>query len=419
MAIAEAPVADRQLEITREESVEAVSQERTTARPDMFLLSLLAVGHAVTDSYGQSLLSPMFPEIARRLGLGLAQVGGLPVMMGLSASLAQPLLGWISDRKPRWCMVALGPLLAAIVIGFVGYARTFWELAALLFVAGIGIGSFHPQGAALARQAGRGSGLAMSAFTVGGNVGFGLAPIMGGLYVAWFGLNHLYFAALPAALFAGVMMASFYRREGFQAAVRKNAPTAKEGPSNPVALTALTATVVVRSAVQIGMATFLPFLVEQRFPAEQHGAMKALAVSAFLLASAVSGPLGGLLSDRYGRRRLMAWSFLLAPWPMLLAFQQPGPVMLALLSAGAFLLMLPHPGNVVMAQEFMPKSAGIAASLITGFAWGLAQLLAMPLGRIAELTSLSAALTGLCLVPLLGVFLVLPIPERVPHTSHA
>ena len=38
----------------------------------------------------------------------------------------------------------------------------------------------------------------------------------------------------------------------------------------------------------------------------------------------------------------------------------------ALLAFGAFLLMLPHPGNVVMAQEFMPRSAGIAASMITG-----------------------------------------------------
>ena len=49
------------------------------------------------------------------------------------------------------------------------------QLGVLLFLAGAGIGAYHPQGAALARQAGRGSGLAMSAFTVGGNIGFGLA----------------------------------------------------------------------------------------------------------------------------------------------------------------------------------------------------------------------------------------------------
>lgn len=379
---------------------------------DRFRLGLLAVGHAVTDSYGQSLLSPMFPQIAQRLGLSLADVGGLPMMMGLSASLAQPLLGWVSDRKPRWCMVAIGPLLAALFIGFVGHTRSYAELGLLLFLAGIGIGAYHPQGATLARRAGRGSGLAMSAFTVGGNVGFGLAPIMGGLYVALFGLERLYFSALPALIFSVVMAYAFYTRMPEESSAQKRAAAAKEGKANPVALAALTATVVVRSGVQIGMTTFLPFLVEQRFPPEQHTAVKSAAVSAFLLASAFAGPLGGLLSDRFGRKPVMVWSFLLAPWPLLFAFQQPGYALIACLAFGAFILMLPHPANVVMAQEFMPRSAGIAASLITGLAWGLAQILALPLGAIAEATSLSAALTGLCVVPLLGAFLVIPIPSE-------
>lgn len=396
-------------------SAQAVKVEGgARARPDGLWLGLLAVGHAITDSYGHSLLSPMFPEIASRLGLSLAQVGGLPMMMGLSASLAQPLLGWVSDRRPRWCMVAVGPVIAAVFIGFVGHARGYWELAALLFLAGIGIGAYHPQGATLARKAGRGSGLAMSAFTVGGNIGFGLAPVLGVLYVAWFGLERFYFAALPALVFAIVMAVTFYSRPAVDEDARRAGRINENADGgNPLALAALTATVVVRSAVQIGMTTFLPFLVQQRFEASQHGAMRSAAVSAFLLASAFAGPLGGHLSDRYGRKRLMLWSFLLAPWPMLLAFQMPGIGLIALLSLGAFILMLPHPSNVVMAQELMPRSAGIAASLITGLAWGLAQILALPLGGIADLTSISAALTGLCLLPLLGALLVSPIPDRL------
>jgi MFS transporter, FSR family, fosmidomycin resistance protein len=385
--------------------------DETAGRRDRSRLWLLALGHAVTDSYGQSMLSPMFPEIASRLGLTLAQVGGLPVMMGLSASLAQPLLGWLSDRRPRWCLVAFGPLLAAVVIGFVGHAHSYWTLGLLLFVAGIGTGAFHPQGAALARQAGHGSGLAMSAFTVGGNLGFGLAPILGVLYVRWFGLEHLYVSALPAVLFAAAMAWVFYRG-GFRQPEAPAGAHADRGPGNPRALAALTGTVVIRSAVQIGMTTFLPFLVIQRFPVELHETLKSAAVSAFLLASAFAGPLGGHLSDRFGRRAVMIWSFLLAPWPLLLAFQAPGLGLIALLAFGAFILMLPHPGNVVLAQELMPRSAGIAASMITGLAWGVAQLLALPLGKLAEATSLQTALTSLCLLPLLGVLLVLPIPEK-------
>src|SRR5437763_14853498 len=106
--------------------------ERAAPGVDRFRLALLAVGHAVTDSYGFSLLAPMFPDIARRLALTHGQIGGLPVVMGLSASLAQPLLGWISDRHPRWCMVAVGPLFAALLMGWIGHARGYWDLAALM-----------------------------------------------------------------------------------------------------------------------------------------------------------------------------------------------------------------------------------------------------------------------------------------------
>jgi FSR family fosmidomycin resistance protein-like MFS transporter len=389
----------------------------SAARPHRFRLGLLAVGHAVTDTYGQSLLSPMFPEIARRLSLSLAEVGGLPVMMGLSASLAQPLLGWVSDRRPRWCLVAFGPLAAAVFISLVGRAGTYWQLGLVMFLAGLGIGAYHPQGAMLARIAGRGSGLAMSAFTVGGNIGFGMAPLLGAFYLRYVGLDRLWVAILPAALFAGVMLAAFYAGEGFHAEVRRSAANPPGGKANRAALAALTATVVVRSAVQIGITTFLPFLVVERFPAASQGWARAAGVSAFLLASAFAGPLGGHLSDRFGRRSVMFWSFLLAPWPLLLALRMPDYSMIALLALGGFVLMLPHPGNVVMAQEFLPRSAGIAASMITGLAWGVAQLLAMPLGRLADVTSLSTALSALAVVPLVGVLLVAPIPEGRPAWS--
>ena len=152
-------------------------------------LWLLAGGHAVTDTYGQSFLAPIFPLLATHLRLSLDQIGGLPGMMGLAASLGQPLWGYISDRWPRVRLVALGPAVAAVCCASIGLAHSYWTLALCLFVTGLGIGAFHPQAAALARAAGRGRGLAMSVFTVGGNVGYGLAPLLATLYLAIFGLR--------------------------------------------------------------------------------------------------------------------------------------------------------------------------------------------------------------------------------------
>ena len=73
----------------------------------------------------------------------------------------------------------------------------------------------------------------------------------------------------------------------------------------------------------------------------------------------------------------MTWTFALAPWFLVSSFWLPGYACIAGLVFGGFILAMPHPANVVMAQELMPRRAGIAASLITGLAWGLAMMLAM------------------------------------------
>jgi FSR family fosmidomycin resistance protein-like MFS transporter len=403
-------VSARLVDIATGEDVAVGERSAAGDRPRLYLLAL---GHAVTDTYGHSLLAPMYPLLASRLQLTLGDVGGLVAMMGLTSSLAQPVWGYVSDRWPRLLLVALGPAVAALFCTGVGLATNYWTLAFCLVMTGLGLGAFHPQGAAMARRAGRGSGLAMSVFTVGGNIGYGLAPLLAAAYLAVLGMRHLSIAALPGLLVAVALTGVFrYRRP--RHARHRDAPSSNGHlpAADGAALGFLTATVVLRSAVQIGMTTFLPFLVIQRFPHVRAAAAGGLVVSCFLLSSALSGPIGGHLSDRVGRKRIMIWSFLLAPWPLMLAFRLPGYWFLPGLALGGFLLMLPHPANVVMAQEFMPRSAGIAASMITGLAWGVAQLFAGPLGLAARHFGIEAALTGLGLLPILGAALVFPIPER-------
>ena len=180
----------------------------------------------------------------------------------------------------------------------------------------------------------------------------------------------------------------------------------------------LTATVAVRATVQVGITTFLPFYLHTHaLPGIGPAAARGMAVSAFLLANGLAGPLGGHLSDRLGRKRVMLWSFLLSAPPLILAFRIPGSAGLAALALGGSILALPQPANVIMAQELMPESAGIAASLITGLAWGLAMLLALPLGVVADHYGVGVVLRGLALLPILGVPLVLPIPEAPQRSA--
>jgi FSR family fosmidomycin resistance protein-like MFS transporter len=299
----------------------------------------------------------------------------------------------------------------------VGHMPSYGWLLVCVFVTGMGIGAFHPQGAALAKRASGGGSLAMSAFTVGGNIGFGLAPLGATLALHTLGLQRLQWISLPGLVLAAAIWWSL-RRTGDESArpapaaraPRSAAPHASPSARRP--LTFLTASVAVRAAVQVGMTTFLPFyLVSHGLPGISREAAKGLTVSAFLLANAFAGPLGGHLSDRLGRKPVMLWSFLLSVLPLVLAFQTSGYLSVALLTLGGAILAMPHPSNVIMAQELMPERAGIAASLITGLAWGLATLLAIPLGALGDHWGIGTVLRCLALLPLLGAPLVLPIPD--------
>src|SRR5437870_2120857 len=124
----------------------ALLSERGASAPDRRRLALLALGHAVTDSYGASFLSPIFPLLAARLGLNMAMGGSL----------------------------------------------------------------------------------AMSAFTVGGNIGFGLAPLVAAFALRTLGLGRLYWVSLPGLLLGLVMWRVVSQdetgRSGVQAFRRSGGP---------------------------------------------------------------------------------------------------------------------------------------------------------------------------------------------------
>jgi FSR family fosmidomycin resistance protein-like MFS transporter len=283
-----------------------------------------------------------------------------------------------------------------------------------MFLAGIGIGAYHPQGASLASAASRGSGLAMAAFTVGGNIGFGVAPLLGWVYFKLFGLERFYLAAVPGIAFAVWMLLMLRRTDNRMFERSPASRSEQDGKGDPVALALLTGTVAVRAGVQIATSVFMAFLLRERSPdlgapwVTPIGAA-AIALGIYLLATAVSGPIGGHLTDRFGRRAVMIASLAAAPIVFHFALQLTGWPMVVALAAGGFVLMLPHPANVVMAAEYMPRSAGVAASMITGLAWALGQFLSWPLGALAERIGVPAALGWVYWLPLFGVVLVLPL----------
>jgi MFS transporter, FSR family, fosmidomycin resistance protein len=369
-------------------------------------LILVSLGHFTIDSYS-SFFSPLLPLLVNKLHLNLTLVGTLVACAALSSSFAQPLFGFFADRVQRPWFVAFGPLVAAVFMSAIGLAPSYGALVALLMLGGIGVAAFHPQAAVIASELTPSRSMAMSVFVTGGTLGFSLGPLFAVSVVSAVGIDHTWVAMFPGLVMSSLLLAWFVR-------VAPRARHAGAVPAfselRPVArpLTLLYFAVVFRSAVSYGFMTFLPLRLHQ------HGFTVSVGgwlLTAYLALGAMGGFFGGWLADRWGGRRVVVTSFMLAI-PLYFAFlylpDVPGLVALVL---GSFALQSSLPVNVVLGQELSPRHSSTISSLLMGAAWGVGALLIGPIGALADHYGLTAALTTLACMLLGGLACASALPR--------
>ncbi|MGH2668970.1 MAG: MFS transporter, partial [Candidatus Eiseniibacteriota bacterium] len=372
-------------------------------------LWLLALAHFTIDAYS-SFFSPLLPLLVAKLDLSLTRVGTLVALAALSSSFAQPVFGLIGDRLRRPWFIAFGPLMAACFLSGIGMAPGYGVLVALLMLGGIGVAAFHPQAAALAADLSPRRGLAMAIFVTGGTLGFALGPLLAVTVVGAFGLERTWVAAFPGLLMTGLLLAWFARVRPHP---HHHRPRPRLSGLKPVLgpLTLLYFVVVCRSAVSYGFMTFLPlYLNRQGWSVAHAGAI----LTVHLTLGALGGFLGGWLADRWGGRRVVVRSFLLAT-PLYVAFLfLPDWRGLVCLVVGGFFLQASLPVNVVMGQELSPEHSSTIASLLMGAAWGVGALLIGPVGALADARGLHTALLVLASLLAVGFLcgMALPRPRR-------
>jgi MFS transporter, FSR family, fosmidomycin resistance protein len=363
--------------------------------------------HFIVDGYG-NILAPLLPLLLVRLDLTLAAAGTLTMLFQLAASVSQVGFGHLADRwRPR-ALLMIGPLVSVGVLSLAGAATSTPMLAAILMIGGLGGAAFHPPAAALAyRLGGTRAGLAMSVHITGGSLGFSLGPLLFAPFAQRFGLEWTPLLALPGLIVIGVLLArvphfSFPHAAG--QGLRALRPVARP-------LTLLYSIVVLRTLTSLSFATFMPVMLTR------HGlsvAYAGTAVAIYLFASGIGGFLGGPAADRFGPRRVIALSLLLAAPFLLAASLSTGWPFVVLVAIGGFFLQSTLPVNVTFGHALAPVSAATVSSLMMGFAWGSGGLSVPFVGMAADRIGIEAALGALSLVPIAAAALALPLPERPP-----
>ena len=375
-------------------------------------ITLLSTAHFVLDSYS-SFLFQLLPLMAMRLRLTPAQAGLVPPMLTVASSLMQPVYGVISDRYLKRSMVVFGPLIAAIFLSCMGRANSLNELIALAIIGGIGVGMFHPQGAALVSRAatadghGKRQGMMMSVFSSSGTVGYALGPLLVAMMVNHYGLENSWYTAIWGVAFWVVL---FRYCPPLELRAREEGAPALTDLLRAawVPLTLLYFAVVLRSAVAVSVQTYWPFALKSFGMTEmEYGSTLA----GFLFFGGVGGFFGGLLADRLGARRVSMVAMLMATPLLLAAFSTRGTMSNVFLMAGGTVLNLPIPISVVMAQRLVPGGASTVSALMMGFAWGAGALMTPIVGAMSEKLGFAHALMIAAVAPLVSAGLMWLYPK--------
>ncbi|ONI50223.1 MULTISPECIES: MFS transporter [unclassified Streptomyces] len=313
-------------------------------------ITLLSIGHACVDVY-QGAVAALVPYFVAERAYTYAAVSGIVLAASLLSSVAQPLFGLATDRRAMPWLLPVSTLVGGLGIALSGLGDSYALTLLFVGIGGVGVAAYHPESARVARVASGGSHTAMGWFSLGGNLGFALAPVL--------------------------------------------------------------VAVVCRSVVFIGLSTFIAFYVRQRTGGGAAAGTAALVV--LYLGGAVGTVLGGALAERWDRVTVVRRSYLLTVGAVAGLVLLPGSsalyVCIALTSAG---LYVPFSLQVTLAQDYLPNRVGTASGITLGLTVSVGGLFSPLIGRLADATSLRTALLPLIAMPALSwlLFLTLTEPAR-------
>jgi MFS family permease len=258
-------------------------------------LILITIAH-FAHHFLLTLLTPLLPYLQKDLMLDNTQIGILNSAFSIPYGLSHIPFGWLTDRVDSRLLILIGISGAAAAGLLVGLSPTYILIVAALILLGTVSGSYHPVSAPLVsasvdvKQRGRALGL----HQIGGTASHFLTPIIAAGIATYFGWRGSFIIlSIPTILF-GILLYFVLGRMNY--AGKDNYQHHGEAKKDDASFT-------------FSWGRIISFLILSVV-----GYTIITGIIAFVVYSAGfwAGPLGGYLSDRFGRVRVTLGASLLA-----------------------------------------------------------------------------------------------------------
>ncbi len=390
-------------------SVNSVAEQRND--PDKFQwggVLLISFCHMIHDIY-TSFLSPLLPLLIEKLSINLTQAGLLGTIVQLP-SLLNPLIGRWADKGDRARLfIVLGPVLTSVPMSLLGLAPTYSVLILILLVVGISTSVFHvPAPVMVGRLSGDRKGLGMSFFMIGGESARMLGPLAAVGAVSLWGLEG-YYPVMVVGIASSIII--YMRFKDVPVSLNRRSPgSLREAyiEIKPI-MKPLTLILFSRGFMHGSLATFLPIFIKQ----ETGSLWLAGAALAMYEASGVAGIFtAGPLSDTIGRKRILGFQLMSAPFFLLLFIALSGWLKGIALILTGFTLLSTTPVMLAMIQEHAKNSPSAANGFYMMISFIARSAVIVLIGFCGDLVGLKITYYISAVMGIAGIPFLLMLPEN-------
>ncbi len=379
-------------------------------RPVMPVLAALSVAHLLNDLV-QSMIPAMYPLLKETYRLDFLQVGLITLAFQVTSSLLQPLLGWLTDRKPWPHAMVAG--MASTLAGLVGlsFAGSYGMVLVSAALIGLGSAVFHPEATRMARHAAAGrQGLAQGVFQVGGHAGYAAGPLLAAAIVVprgqaslvWF--SGVVLVAMALMAWTASRYAAFRRAEAEAARGETVEPAPSHGLPRGKILLAMAILIVLlmsKNGYTAAFTSYYTFYLIERFGVTLQ--FSQVMLFAYLVVGAFGVIVGGMIGDRIGRDRVI-WLSILGTLPFALMLPYADLLWTGILSIViSFIMASAFSSILIYAIDLVPHRVGLVGGLFYGLSFGLGGIAAAGLGALADKVGIVQVFWLCAFLPALGL----------------
>lgn len=381
------------------------TQDDTVFKTDKVVI--LSICHFVHDIYS-SFLAPLLPFLIEKFSLSLTQAGFLSTVMQLPA-LLNPYIGKLADRVSVRYFIIFAPAFTAIPMSLLSVAPSYGVLLLLMIFTGISVSLFHvPAPVMVYKVSGNRIGKGMSFYMTGGELARTLGPLIIIGVISLFGFEGYYPVMLVGIVVSAVM---FFKFKDMPVTVKPKSnisirQTCREMKS---ILLLLSGILVVRGFMHACLTAFLPLFIMHK---SGNVWLAGIALSVFEGAGVLGILAVGSLSDRFGRRQLLLFCLIVAPFSLLLFTYVSGLAQMLVLAITGFSLLSTTPVMLAMIQENSKEGSSAANGVFMMISFLARSAVVVIVGFVADIVGLEKTFVLCGLIGILGIPMVFTLGPK-------